>query len=68
MGCRVLSIIRNNRQLEDKVRLRGLDPDAVYEDVATGKRYPGSLLMGRGVQMRYAVEDFATCTMELKKV
>ena len=68
MGCRVLSIIRNNRQLEDKVRLRGLDPDAVYEDVATGKRYPGSLLMGRGIQMRYAVEDFATCTMELKKV
>lgn len=68
MGCRVLSIIRNNRQLEDKVRLRGLDPEAVYEDVNTGKRYPGSLLMNRGIQMRYAVEDFATCTMELEKV
>ena len=68
MGCRVLSIIRNNRQLEDKVRLRGLDPDGIYEDVNTGKRYPGSLLMGRGILMRYAVADFATCTLELKKV
>lgn len=68
MGCRVLSIVRNNRQLEDKIRLRGLDPEAVYEDVNTGKRYPGSLLIGRGIQLFYPVEDFATCTMELKKV
>ncbi len=68
MGCRVLSIIRNNRQLEDLVRLQGLDPEATYEDVNTGKRYPGSLLMGRGFQMRYATEDFATTTLELKKV
>jgi alpha-galactosidase len=68
MGCRVLSVIRNNRQLEDKVRLRGLDPEAVYEEVNTGKRYPGSLLMNRGIQLCYAVQDFATCTWELRKV
>lgn len=68
MGCRVLSVIRNSRQLEDKVRLRGLDPEAVYEEVNTGKRYPGSLLMNRGIQLCYAVQDFATCTLELKKV
>ena len=68
MGCRVLSIIRNNRQVEDKVRLRGLDPDATYEEVNTGKRYPGSLLMNRGILLRYAQEDFTTCTLELRKV
>ena len=68
MGCRVLSIIRNNRQVEDKVRLRGLDPDATYEEVNTGKRYPGSLLMNRGILLRYAQEDFNTCTLELRKV
>ena len=68
MGCRVLSIIRNNRQLEDLVRLRGLDPDAVYREVNTGKQYPGSLLMERGIRMLYATGDFATCTMELEKV
>ena len=67
MGCRVLSTLRGNRQLEDKVRLRGLDPDACYEDINTGKQYPGSLLMKRGILMRYAVEDFATSTLELKK-
>ena len=68
MGCRVLSIIRNNRHLEDLVKLQGLDPEAIYEDVNTGKHYPGSLLMSRGFQMRYATEDFATTTLELKKV
>jgi alpha-galactosidase len=68
MGCRVLSIIRNNRALEDKVKLRGLDPDAVYEEVNTGLRYPGSLLMSRGIQLRYDTVDFATTTWELKKV
>ena len=68
MACRVLSVIRNRRHLEPKVCLRGLDPEAMYEDVATGKRYSGSLLMNRGLVMDYAVEDFATCTLELKKV
>jgi len=68
MGCRVLNVIRNKRHLEDKVRLRGLDPEAIYEDVNTGKQYPGSLLMGRGIQLRYELVDFATCTMELKRV
>ena len=68
MGCRVLNVIRNKRHLEDKVRLRGLDPEAIYEDVNTGKQYPGSLLMGRGIQLRYEMIDFATCTMELKRV
>jgi len=68
MGCRVLSIIRNNRQLEDLVKLRGLDPDAIYEEVSTGARYPGSLLMNRGIQLRYDTVDFATTTWELRKV
>ena len=68
MGCRVLSIIRNNRQLEDKVKLRGLDPDAIYEEVSTGNRYPGSLLMNCGIRMRYDTVDFATTTWELRKV
>ena len=68
MGCRVLSIIRNNRQLEDLVKLRGLDPDAIYEEVSTGNRYPGSLLMNRGIRMRYDTVDFATTTWELRKV
>ena len=68
MGCRVLANVSSNRHLVDKVRLRGLDPEAVYEDVNTGKHYPGSLLMNRGIQLLYAQEDFATTTLELKKI
>ena len=68
MGCRVLSVIRNRRHLEPKVRLRDLDPEGVYEDVTTGERYSGSLLMNRGLILDYAVQDFATVTLELRKI
>jgi len=68
MSCRVLSVIRGNRYLEPKICLRGLDPEGIYENVVTGERYSGSLLMNRGLTMIYAVEDFASCTVELRKV
>ena len=68
MACRVLTGIVRNRHYEPKVQLRGLDPEAIYEDMATGKRYSGSLLMHRGITVDYAFEDFTTVTMELKKV
>jgi len=67
MTCRILSVIRE-QYFEPKVKLRGLDPEAIYEDVATGDRYSGSLLMNRGLTIRYPLEDFATCTMEFKRV
>ena len=63
--CKVLVLA----QCKDKrIKLRGLDPDAIYEEVTTGLRYPGSLLMNRGIRMLYAQEDFATTTWELRKV
>lgn len=68
MACRVLTGIMRHRHYEPKVQLRGLDPEAIYEDVATGKRYSGSLLMHRGITVDYAFEDFTTVTMELKKI
>ena len=68
MACRVLTGIVRNRHYEPKVQLRGLDPEAVYEDTATGRRYSGSLLMHRGITVEYASEDFTTVTMELKKL
>ena len=33
------------------VRLRGLDPDRIYEDEQTGKRYSGALLMHAGLNL-----------------
>ena len=67
MTCRILSVIRE-QYFEPKVKLMGLDPDGEYENVTTGERYSGSLLMHRGLTVRYPLEDFATCTMEFKKV
>lgn len=68
MACRVLAGVGRNSYFEPKVKLKGLDPEAIYEDIATGKRYSGSLLMHRGLPIRYAVEDFASVTVELEKV
>ena len=68
VACRVLTGIVRDRHYEPKVRLRGLDAEAVYEDVATGKRYSGSLLMERGLLLHYAFEDFTTVTLEMRKV
>ncbi len=68
MACRVLTVIMRNRYFDPKVRFRGLDPDAIYEDVATGTRYSGALLMNRGITLSYAFKDFATVTMELRKI
>ena len=67
MGCRVLSVVRGKIHPQPRVMLRGLDPEAVYRDVNTGNRYSGSLLMQRGLAVEYANEDFATCTLELRK-
>ena len=67
MTCRILSVIRQ-QYYEPKVKLAGLDPQARYMDVATGKVYSGDLLMHRGLTFRYPLEDFATCVMELKRV
>lgn len=68
MACRVLSIIGRYRYYDRKVRLRGLDPSAQYQDVATGTVYSGALLMNHGLTPKYAIEDFTTVTMELKKI
>ena len=68
MACRVLTGIVRNRHYDPKVQFRGLDEDGIYEDVASGKRYSGSLLMHRGITVAYSFADFATYTMELKKI
>ncbi len=68
MACRVLSVIGRYKYYDPKVRFRGLDENAVYQDVETGLTYTGALLMNRGITIKYAIEDFTTYTLELRKL
>lgn len=63
-ACRVLF---KQHTYDKRIKLRGLDPDAVYAD-ADGKQYSGSLLMHRGMDIPYPWGDFATAAIELKKL
>ncbi len=50
------------------VKLKGLDPDKMYRDTATGKVYSGALLMHRGKRVQYVEGDFATEVFEFVEV
>ena len=51
------------------LRLRGLDPDRIYEDEQTGKRYSGALLMNVGLNLTYtANSDGASAVLLFKAV
>ena len=39
------------------LRLRGLEPDRIYEDEQTGKRYSGALLMHAGLNLTYTANS-----------
>lgn len=65
MSCKVLSMANAT---DPMIKLKGLDPEADYLDEESGKVYGGDELMYRGVRAQYALEDFASVTMHLKKV
>ncbi len=49
------------------VRLRGLDPSAVYVDTATGARYHGDTLMNAGLNLTKSYRDGDSVVLHLKK-
>lgn len=67
MGCKILA--QANCEIP-YVCLKGLDSDAEYIDVLSGKQYYGDELMYKGVRAEYGSEygsDFTTFIMHLKK-
>ena len=40
-------------------KVKGLDPEAIYEDLATGKRYSGAALMNAGLPLMVKMHDYA---------
>lgn len=45
---------------EAPIKLQGIDESKFYRNVFTGKEYPGSMLMHRGIRPCFKWEDFAT--------
>ncbi len=54
--------------IAERLKLRGLLCDAMYERAETGERYYGSELMNRGIELRYEDHDFSYETITLKRV
>lgn len=50
------------------LRLRGLEPEAVYEDAATGRRYSGSALMEAGLPLPLEMGEYLAYQMELNRI
>lgn len=50
------------------VKLKGLNPDAVYQDTDTGKCYYGSALMEAGIPMPAQMGEYLSYQIELKMV
>lgn len=63
--CRVLTKAQTK---EPPVKLQGLDGNAVYRNTFTGKEYPGSMLMHKGIRPRFKWEDFATDILVFERV
>lgn len=49
------------------IRLKGLDPDAVYTDCETGQEYGGDELMYTGIRIPRIRQDFSSTTIVLRK-
>lgn len=64
-SCRILSAA-NFR--DRRIKLKGLDPAAMYADTASNKVYGGDELMYLGIEPEYGREDFTSFTKLLKKL
>lgn len=50
------------------VRLRGLEPAAVYEDAATGRRYSGAALMEAGLPLPIELGEYRAYQIQLNRI
>ena len=50
------------------VRLKGLKPEAVYEDAESRRRYSGAALMNAGLPMPLRMGEYPAYQMELNEV
>lgn len=61
----VVVIENHSNMAVNYVKLKGLRPDAVYEDAGSGKKYYGSALMEAGIPMPIEKEEYPSYQIEL---
>lgn len=64
-ACKVLAVAYSKNKL---IKLRGLNPDAKYKNLATGEVYGGDMLMYKGIRINYKMQDFATELIRFEEV
>lgn len=64
-ACKVLAVAQSKNKL---IKLQGLNPDAKYKNLATGKVYGGDMLMYKGIRINYKMQDFATELIRFEEV
>lgn len=50
------------------IRLRGLEPEAIYEDTTTGRRYSGGALMEAGLPLPVETGEYRAYQIELDRI
>ena len=63
--CKIVNVANS---IDERLKIKGLDENADYKDMVTGKVYGGDELANIGVEPKYMNEDFATYTMILDRV
>jgi alpha-galactosidase len=63
----VVHILSPGESVPPRLRLRGLAPEAVYEDVEEERSYTGAELMERGVPLTRYARDFDAALIELRR-
>lgn len=64
-SSKILSVANSQ---DIRIKLKGLDAEAEYVDIETGKIYGGDELMYYGVEPKYDMHDFASYTMMLNRM
>ncbi len=64
-ACKVLAVAYSKNKL---IKLRGLNPDAKYKNLANGQIYGGDMLMYKGIRINYKMQDFATELVRFEEV
>ena len=63
--CKIVNVANS---IDERLKIKGLDENADYKDMVTGKVYGGDELANIGVEPKYMNEDFATYTMIMDRV
>ena len=64
-ACKILSVANTK---DKRIKLRGLEPEAMYKNSKTNEVFSGTMLMNKGFKVNYSMHDFATEFIEFNKI